>query len=220
MLVTHPTIPMLLAEISSSPSLDQVGGGGRKLLQPDSFHATPDPGVRPRSARTALIRSEPPAPAQPMPLRDETTAGKSSVTMEDNQLLEECRTHVEPKSTETDVDAGSGEYGIVEDFHDDEKDMLSSEVLLSPRENEMPTAKPNHGRKGHACGVCRKLSVTMEDHQLLEECRTQVEPKSTETDVDAGSGEYGIVEDFHDDEKDLLSSEVLLPPRAKEMPTA
>ncbi|CAG0898936.1 unnamed protein product [Cyprideis torosa] len=43
-------------------------------------------------------------------------------------------------------------------------------------------------------------SLTMEDHQNLEEFRTRVEAKSTE----AGSGGYGIGEDFHDGEKDYF----------------
>ncbi|CAG0904937.1 unnamed protein product, partial [Cyprideis torosa] len=64
--------------------------------------------------------------------------------MEDHQNLEEFRTRVEAKSTE----AGSGGYGIGEDFHDGEKDLLSSEVFLQPNANEMPPAKQDDGKEG------------------------------------------------------------------------
>ncbi|CAG0891569.1 unnamed protein product [Cyprideis torosa] len=73
---------------------------------------------------------------------------ESSPTMEDHQNLEEFRTRVEIKSTE----AGSGGYGIGEDFHDGEKDLLSSEVLLQPNANEMPPAKQDDG-KGDVCSA-------------------------------------------------------------------
>ncbi|CAG0900964.1 unnamed protein product, partial [Cyprideis torosa] len=159
--------------------------------------------------------------------------------MEDHQHLQECSTHVEAKSTATDGDTASRGYGIGEDFHDGEKDLLSSEVLLQPNANDMPPAQPDDG-KGDLSVLCiRRVrpfvhfesikqlvpfkgrgfppqsplgipwdfrlgyfpaycpfndcradsSLTMEDHQNLEEFRTRVETKSTE----AGSGGYGIV---------------------------
>ncbi|CAG0898938.1 unnamed protein product, partial [Cyprideis torosa] len=67
--------------------------------------------------------------------------------MEDHQHLEECSAHVEAKSTAPDCDTGSRGFGIREDFHDGEKDLLSSEVLLPRRENEMPPAKQNDLKK-------------------------------------------------------------------------
>ncbi|CAG0907137.1 unnamed protein product, partial [Cyprideis torosa] len=73
---------------------------------------------------------------------------ESSLTMD---LEEEFRTRVEAKSTE----AGSRGYGIGEDFHDGEKDLLPSEVLLQPNANEIRPAK-HDGKEGHACGVCNK----------------------------------------------------------------
>ncbi|CAG0901663.1 unnamed protein product [Cyprideis torosa] len=136
-------------------------------------------------------------------------AAESSLTMEDHQHLEECSTHVEAKSTE----AGSRDYVIGEDFHDGEKDLLSSEVFLQPNANEMPPAKQDDGKEAES-------SLTMEDHQHLEECSTHVEAKSTATDGDTGSRGSGIREDFHDGEKDLLSSEVFLQPNANDMPPA
>ncbi|CAG0900965.1 unnamed protein product, partial [Cyprideis torosa] len=81
---------------------------------------------------------------------------ESSLTMEDHQHLQECSNHVEAKSTSTDGDTGSRGYEIGKDFHDGEKDLLSSEVLLQPNTNEMRPAKQDDGKKGHACGVCNK----------------------------------------------------------------
>ncbi|CAG0898937.1 unnamed protein product [Cyprideis torosa] len=69
---------------------------------------------------------------------------ESSLTMEDHFHIEEFRTRVEAKSTE----AGSRGYGIGEDFHDGEKDLLSSEVLLQPNANEMLLAKQDDGKEG------------------------------------------------------------------------
>ncbi|CAG0901862.1 unnamed protein product [Cyprideis torosa] len=129
--------------------------------------------------------------------------------MEDHQNLEEFRTRGQAKSTE----AGSGGYGIGEDFHDGEKDLLSSEVFLQPNANEMLPVKQDDGKEAES-------SLTMEDHQHLEKCSNNFEAKGTSTDGDTGSRGYGIREDFHDGEKDLLSSEVLFQPNANQMPKA
>ncbi|CAG0904876.1 unnamed protein product, partial [Cyprideis torosa] len=161
---------------------------------------------------------------------------ESSQTMEDHQNLEEFRTRVEAESTE----AGSGEYGIGEDFHDGEKDLLSSivtemedhqhlEECSTHVEAKSTATDGDTGSRGYEIGedfhdgekdLLSSIVTEMEDHQHLEECSTHVEAKSTATDGDTGSRGYEIGEDFHDGEKDLLSSEVLLPPRENEMPPA
>ncbi|CAG0903920.1 unnamed protein product [Cyprideis torosa] len=88
--------------------------------------------------------------------------------MEDHQHLEECSTHVEAKSTATDGDTGSRSYEIGEDFHDREKDLLSSEVFLQPNANEMPPAQPDDGKK--VCAVMR--GRILERKSFLFPCAT------------------------------------------------
>ncbi|CAG0896716.1 unnamed protein product [Cyprideis torosa] len=80
----------------------------------------------------------------------------SSQTMEDHQNLEEFRTRVEAKGTE----AGSGGYGSSEDFHDGEKDLLSSEVFLQPNANEMLLAKQDGRKISRAPRFSKTLSMT------------------------------------------------------------
>ncbi|CAG0896688.1 unnamed protein product [Cyprideis torosa] len=74
-------------------------------------------------------------------------------------------------------------------------------------------------RVEHVASPCVSLttesSLIMEDHYLPEEFRTQVEPKSTETDVDAGPGGCGIC-CFHQERKRCLQPSQIM--EGKTMP--
>ncbi|CAG0907027.1 unnamed protein product, partial [Cyprideis torosa] len=90
---------------------------------------------------------------------------ESSLIMQDHQLSEEFRTKAEAERTETDGGAGFAfpqttkrGYGITlgENFHDDEKDLLSSAVYPESTSNQMPATKPRHGKRGHICLICNR----------------------------------------------------------------